>query len=139
MGEEEITLVHNYLMKEWQINEKKGKQGPAGPRGLQGIVGPRGAEGKQGPVGIQGEQGPSGPPGPIGPQGVKGDTGPAGKDGKPGTTADVLSIICTWLPEDITREYRQRNLYQQYVIENISSDIKITRGKVVMWRDRKNL
>ena len=45
MGEEEITIVHNYLMKEWQINEKGEKQGPAGPRGLPGPQGPRGIQG----------------------------------------------------------------------------------------------
>ncbi len=33
MGEEEIIIVHKYLMKEWKINEKAGKRGP---RGLTG-------------------------------------------------------------------------------------------------------
>ena len=36
MGEEEITIVHKYLMKEWKINEKAGKRGP---RGLTGHAG----------------------------------------------------------------------------------------------------
>ena len=40
MGEEEIKIVHKYLMKEWHINEKEGKPGPKGPIGPMGPTGP---------------------------------------------------------------------------------------------------
>ena len=44
MDEEEILIVHKYLMEEWKINivgGPKGDPGPQGPRGLRGEPGPK--------------------------------------------------------------------------------------------------
>lgn len=51
---EEILIVHRYLMKEWKINESVGKHGPKGdkgdrgPSGTQRPVGPKVARGLPG-------------------------------------------------------------------------------------------
>jgi len=39
MNEEEILIVHKYLMKEWMINEPVGKRGPKGDKGDRGPSG----------------------------------------------------------------------------------------------------
>jgi hypothetical protein len=69
-----------------------GPQGPAGPPGAQGETGPQGPPGQQGetgpqgPPGPQGDQGPAGPPGATGPQGPAGPQGPQGDRGPAGPT-----------------------------------------------------
>ena len=51
MNEEEILIVHKYLMKEWKINDPVGKRGPKGDKGDRG---PSGTQGPAGPKGLPG-------------------------------------------------------------------------------------
>ena len=67
MGDEEIKLIHSYLINEWKIND--------GVKGDKGDVGPPGAKGEKGDMGLRGPQGNKGDVGPPGAKGVKGDTG----------------------------------------------------------------
>ena len=76
MTEEEILIVHEYLMKEWWINEAGGRRGPKGEKGDRG---PQGEQGIKGDRGIQGPQGERGPRGPKGESGGSGGVGIASK------------------------------------------------------------
>ena len=73
MSDEEIKLIHSYLIDEWKINDgvkgNKGDVGPPGAKGAKGDTGLAGPKGEQGPAGVKGERGPRGERGLQGPKG----------------------------------------------------------------------
>jgi len=96
MGEEEITIIHKYLMRDWKINEKAGKQGPRGLKGERGDKGNPGTKGDQGNPGRQGDQGIQGP------RGLKGERGEKGSKGAEITNAASESFVID-IVEEATR------------------------------------
>ena len=109
MDEEEILIVHKYLMKEWKINEvtKGGKRGPKGEKGDRGP---------------QGETGPRGETGPTGPRGAQGFGG--------------IVDICRWMPKLVIKEFRDSENVC-LMITDPRKDLMLGEGGVyITWHSR---